>query len=54
MVAVNLSDLAGKGGRPLGVLLSLGLPGSLDTGFLLEIRHCQILCEISDNIHPEK
>ncbi|MFO8132360.1 MAG: thiamine-phosphate kinase [Thermoplasmatota archaeon] len=34
VVAVNLSDLAGKGGRPLGVLLSLGLPGSLDAGFL--------------------
>ncbi|MBS3773410.1 MAG: thiamine-phosphate kinase [Candidatus Thermoplasmatota archaeon] len=33
-VAVNLSDLAGKGGRPLGVLLSLGLPGSLDADFL--------------------
>ncbi len=34
VVAVNLSDLAGKGARPLGVLLSLGLPASLDTAFL--------------------
>ncbi len=33
-VAINLSDLAGKGARPLGVLLSLGLPGSLDADFL--------------------
>lgn len=34
VVAVNLSDLAGKGARPLGVLLSLGLPASLDVDFL--------------------
>lgn len=34
VVAINLSDLAGKGGRPLGMLLSLGLPGSLDKEFL--------------------
>ncbi|MGC9308041.1 MAG: thiamine-phosphate kinase, partial [Thermoplasmatota archaeon] len=34
VVAINLSDIAGKGGRPLGVLLSLGLPASLDVGFL--------------------
>ena len=34
IVAVNLSDIAGKGGRPLGILLSLGLPSSLDVDFL--------------------
>ncbi len=34
VVAVNLSDLAGTGARPLGVLLSLGLPASLDAGFI--------------------
>ncbi|HWG92106.1 MAG TPA: thiamine-phosphate kinase [Candidatus Thermoplasmatota archaeon] len=32
--AVNLSDIAAKGGEPLGLLLAMGLPPTLDAAFL--------------------
>ena len=35
LVAINLSDLAAKGGAPLGLVLSLGLPRKTSEGFLL-------------------
>lgn len=35
--AVNLSDIAAKGGKPLGILLSLGLPRTLDDSFLRDL-----------------
>jgi len=36
-VAVNLSDLAAMGARPLGLIFSVGLPRSLDVDFVREI-----------------
>ena len=37
IVAINLSDLAAKGGKPLGIVLSLGLPGDKSDSFLKEM-----------------
>jgi thiamine-monophosphate kinase len=37
IVAINLSDLAAKGGRPLGLVLSLGLPKKISEQFLKEL-----------------
>ena len=37
IVAINLSDIAAKGGRPLGVLLSFGLPKTTSEPFLNEL-----------------
>ena len=36
VVAINLSDIAAKGGIPAGVALSLGLPKNKDVGFIRE------------------
>lgn len=36
-VAVNLSDLASKGAKPLGVLMAIGIPADLELGFLDDI-----------------
>ncbi len=35
--AINLSDIAAKGGRPLGLTMAMGLPRSLDLGFAEEV-----------------
>lgn len=37
IVAINLSDIAAKGGRPLGLVLSLGLPKDTTDVFLEEL-----------------
>lgn len=37
IVAINLSDIAAKGGRPLGMVLSLGLPKGTSDMFLEEL-----------------
>lgn len=37
IVAINLSDIAAKGGRPLGLVLSLGLPKDASESFLEEL-----------------
>jgi len=37
VVAINLSDIAAKGGKPLGLVLSLGLPGDTSVSFLEEL-----------------
>jgi len=37
VVAINLSDMAAKGGRPLGLVLSLGLPEDTSDSFLEEL-----------------
>ncbi|VVB92070.1 Thiamine-monophosphate kinase [uncultured archaeon] len=36
-VAVNLSDLASKGARPLGVVMAMGIPPDTEVGFIEEI-----------------
>jgi thiamine-monophosphate kinase len=36
-VAVNLSDLASKGARPLGVVMAMGIPPETELGFIEEI-----------------
>jgi len=36
VVAINLSDIAAKGGVPVGVVLSVGLPGNEDVDFIKE------------------
>lgn len=36
-IAVNLSDIAAKGGTPYGLVLALGLPRSLDEDFIKEL-----------------
>lgn len=36
-VAVNLSDLAAKGARPIGILMAMGLPEDMDLAFLEEM-----------------
>ncbi len=42
--AVNLSDIAAKGGRPTGVLFSIGLPDELDLKFVEEIYRGMKAC----------
>ena len=37
VVAINLSDIAAKGGRPLGLVLALGLPKNTSESFLKEL-----------------
>jgi thiamine-monophosphate kinase len=34
LVAINLSDIGSKGGRPIGIVTALGLPNGTDIGFL--------------------
>ncbi len=36
-VAVNLSDLASKGARPLGIVMAMGIPPETELGFIEEI-----------------
>ena len=44
VVAINLSDIAAKGGKPLGLVLSLGLPRDTSDSFLEDLArgadHC--------------
>lgn len=44
LVAINLSDLAAKGGTPLGILLSLGLPGKTPEDFLVDLMRGADAC----------
>jgi len=37
IIAINLSDIAAKGGQPLGLVLSLGLPKNTTESFLKEL-----------------
>jgi thiamine-monophosphate kinase len=44
VVAINLSDIAAKGGKPLGLVLSLGLPGDTSDSFLEELARGANVC----------
>jgi thiamine-monophosphate kinase len=44
VVAINLSDIAAKGGKPLGLLLSLGLPKEKNCRFLEELVRGADVC----------
>lgn len=44
LVAINLSDLAAKGGTPLGLVLSLGLPRKTPERFLIELMRGADTC----------
>ncbi|HEC82224.1 MAG TPA: thiamine-phosphate kinase [Thermoplasmatales archaeon] len=44
VAAVNLSDIAAMGGEPVGLLLSLGLPGSMDENHVLEMMRGALEC----------
>ena len=44
LVAVNLSDIAAKGGEPLGLVLSYGLPSSTTDVFLEEMTKGAVSC----------
>ncbi len=37
IVAINLSDIAAKGGKPIGLVLSLGLPKNTSEQFLIDL-----------------
>lgn len=39
IIAINLSDIAAKGGEPLGILISLGLPKDYSDSFLKELTN---------------
>jgi len=47
LVAINLSDLAAKGGAPLGLVLSLGLPRKTAEDFLLDLMKGADACATS-------
>jgi thiamine-monophosphate kinase len=44
LAAVNLSDIAAKGGEPLGLVLSYGLPSSTTDAFLVEMTKGAMRC----------
>jgi len=47
LVAINLSDIAAKGGAPLGLVLSFGLPKETSEAFLKELAKGANACAIS-------
>jgi thiamine-monophosphate kinase len=47
LVAINLSDLAAKGGTPLGLVLSLGLPRKTTERFLFDLMRGADACATS-------
>lgn len=49
IVAINLSDIAAKGGRPLGIVLSLGLPKDTTGLFLEELNEGADKCATTYN-----
>jgi len=47
LVAINLSDLAAKGGTPLGLVLSFGLPKKISEPFLKELIKGADACAVA-------
>ncbi|MCZ7401544.1 MAG: thiamine-phosphate kinase [Candidatus Methanoperedens sp.] len=50
-VAVNLSDIASKGARPLGILMAMGLPPDTELDFLEDIIKGMDACTRKFNTH---
>jgi thiamine-monophosphate kinase len=50
-VAVNLSDIASKGARPLGILMAMGLPPDTELDFLEDIIKGMADCARKFNTH---
>jgi thiamine-monophosphate kinase len=50
-VAVNLSDIASKGARPLGILIAMGLPPDTELDFLEDIIKGMADCARKFNTH---
>jgi thiamine-monophosphate kinase len=50
-VAVNLSDIASKGARPLGILMAMGLPSDTELDFLEDIIKGMNDCAQKFNTH---
>ena len=44
ITAINLSDIAAKGGKPLGLVLSLGLPSNTSDSFIIDLMKGADLC----------
>ena len=51
VVAINLSDIAAKGGRPLGLVLALGLPKNTSELFFTELMKGADACAIQNDTH---
>lgn len=49
IVAINLSDIAAKGGKPLGLVLSLGLPKNTSESFLKDLMRGADKCATQYN-----
>ena len=49
VVAINLSDIAAKGGQPLGLVLSLGLPRDTSESYLEELTRGADACATTYN-----
>ncbi|MDH7516972.1 MAG: thiamine-phosphate kinase [Candidatus Thermoplasmatota archaeon] len=49
IVAINLSDIAAKGGTPLGLVLSLGLPRNTSERFLRDLMRGADRCATQNN-----
>lgn len=49
IVAINLSDIAAKGGKPVGLVLSLGLPKDTSEKFLIELTKGANTCATKFN-----
>ena len=47
LVAINLSDIAAKGGTPLGLVLSFGLPKKISERFLKELIKGTNACAVA-------
>jgi thiamine-monophosphate kinase len=51
IVAINLSDIAAKGGKPLGLVLSFGLPKETSETFLTELVKGADVCATTFDTH---
>lgn len=50
-IAVNLSDIASKGGRPIGVLMAMGIPPDSDLDFIEDVARGMNACAVKFGTH---